>query len=116
LLSATPTSRKKEESLKIAVSTYKGTSKESLKTWFQEVDNAIVARGIQSDDLKIYFAILCLSDQAKMGKQMLEDDLAFPTFQLFRSDMEATFEPPKCEDRARAEFFKVCQGKYDLRW
>lgn len=119
LLSATPASRKKEESLKIAVSTYKGTSKESLKTWFQEVDNAIVARGIQSDDLKIHFAISCLGGQAKswaLGKQMLEDDLAFPSFQLFRSDMEATFEPPKCEFRARAEFLKVYQGKNDLRW
>jgi hypothetical protein len=115
LLSTTPTSRKKEESLKIAVSTYKGTSKESLKTWFQEVDNAIVAREIQSDDLKIHFAISCLGKSWALGKQMLEDDLAFPNFKAFRADMEATFEPPKCEFRARAEFLKVYQRKNDLR-
>jgi hypothetical protein len=75
LLSTTPTSRKKEESLKIALSTYQGTSKESLKTWFQEVDNAIVTRGIQSDDLKIHYAISCLGAQAKslaLRKQMLK--------------------------------------------
>ena len=119
-LSSKPsTPRKKEESLKIAVSSYKATSKESLKTWFQELDNAIVARGIQSDDLKIHFAISCLDGQAKswaLGKQMLLDDLAFPDFKAFRADMEATFEPPKCEFRARAEFLKVYQGKHDLRW
>ena len=119
LLSRTPTSRRKEESLKIAVSRYKGTSKESLKSWFQEVDNAIVARGIQSDDLKTHFAISCLDGQAKswaLGKQMLDADLAFPDFKAFRADMEATFEPPKCEFRARADFLKVYQGKNDLRW
>jgi hypothetical protein len=119
LLSTTPIFCKKEESLKIAVLSYKGTSKESLKTWFQEVDNAIVARGIQNDDLKIHFAISCLGAQAKswaLGKQMLEDDLAFPNFNAFRADMEATFEPPKCEFRARSEFLKVYQGKNDLRW
>lgn len=112
-------SGKKEQSLKIAVSKYKGTSKESLKTWFQEVDNAIVARGITNDDLKVHFAISCLDGQAKswaLGKQMLLDDLAFLDFKAFRADMEATFEPPKCEFRARAEFLKVYQGKNDLRW
>lgn len=119
LFSKPSTPRKKEESLKIAVSHYKGTSRESLKTWFQEIDNAIVARGIQSDDLKIHFAISCLDGQAKswaLGKQMLLEDLAFPDFKAFRADMEATFEPPKCEFRARAEFLKVYQGKHDLRW
>jgi hypothetical protein len=47
---------------------------------------------------------------------MLEDDLAFPHFKAFHADMEATFEPPKCEFRARAEFLKVYQGKNDLHW
>jgi len=118
-LQSGPAAPRREESLKIAVSSYNGTSKESLKTWFQEIDNAISARGIRSDDLKVHFAISCLEGQAKswaLGKQMLLDDLAFPDFQAFRADMEATFEPPKCEFRARAEFLKVYQGKNDLRW
>jgi len=69
--------------------------------------------------LRFTLSISCLDGQAKswaLGKQMLLDDLAFPDFKAFRADMEATFEPPKCEFRARAEFLKVYQGKHDLRW
>lgn len=109
-------SRGRAPTLKVDISKYSGDPKESVLRWFVELDAAITARGIRSDDLKITFAASNLSGRAKKWAygRMQANPLTFETLDEFKTLLRECFEPPKNEFRARVEFLSLKQGKRDL--
>lgn len=108
--------KKKAFPLKVDVGKYKGTENESLLRWLVEVEAAISARMIEDDRQKIAFAMSNLAGRAKtwaFGRR-LADQSAFSSYDELTKELRATFEPPKTEFRARAEFLDLKQGKRDI--
>ena len=104
------------ESLKIDVSKYKAVESDSLLRWFVELDDAIEARRIDDDAMKVKFAMSNLAGRAKawaLGLK-LHDPYVFPTYDVFKARLKQTFEPPRAEFRARAELLDLKQGKRDI--
>jgi Retrotransposon gag protein len=111
-----PPSPSHNRTLKLDVSKYSGSDKESLLRWLVELEAAIRARNITDPQMQVSFGMSCLSGRAKtwaFGRR-LADSKCFATYNLFRSDLREAFEPPKSEFRARAEFLKIKQGKRDI--
>ncbi|KAF1331227.1 reverse transcriptase, partial [Globisporangium splendens] len=84
---ATPVSSLRTVPLKLDVSPYRGGENEPLSRWFVELDAAIAAR------------------QLRDPSQQLRS---------FQDELKKAFEPPQSEFRARAEFLKLRQGRFDL--
>ena len=107
---------KRPTPLKVDVGKYRGTESESLLRWLVEVDAAIDARCIEDEHLKVAFAMSNLAGRAKtwaFGRR-LADSHCFNTYILLKQQLRETFEPPKSEFRARAEFLDIKQGKRDI--
>ena len=67
------------ETLKVDISKYRGVEADSLLRWFVELDDAIQARRIEDDAMKVPFAMSNLAGRAKdwaLGLQ-LHDSYAF---------------------------------------
>ena len=109
------TSRK--ETLKLSVSKFSGDSNEPLLRWLVEVEAAMTAQQLQIPGNQVAFAMSHLSGRAKswaFGRRMA-DPTCFSTYQSFRDDLRAAFEPPKSEFRARTEFLALRQNSGDLQ-
>lgn len=114
--STTPVASRGATSLKLEVSPYHGTEHEPLLRWFVELDASIEARLLKEEGQQVAFAMSKLSGRAKswaFGRR-LADPFCFPTYSEFKEELKATFEPPKCEFRARAEFLDLRQGRMGL--
>ena len=96
------TSRRRESSvrpIKMDITQYRGTEEESLPRWFIEVESAFMARQISDNEMQVFFAMSNLSGRARswaFGKR-LADPHCFAHFGEFRQEIEAAFQPPKCE-------------------
>lgn len=104
------------ESLKIDISKYKGIEGESLLRWLVELEDAMSARRIDNESMRVTFAVSNLAGRAKawaLGLK-LRDSHCFPSYESFRDQLRETFEPPKSEFRARTEFLDLKQGKRDI--
>jgi Retrotransposon gag protein len=104
------------ETLKVDVSKFRGAAGESLLRWFVELEAAMIARCIESDSMQVTFAMSHLAGRAKtwaFGRKMANAN-CFPTYQHLKQELQNTFEPPKTEFRARAEFLSMRQGKRDI--
>lgn len=104
------------DTLKVDVSKYKGAEGESLLRWLVELDDAIMARRIDDESMRVTFAVSNLAGRAKawaLGLK-LRDTNCFPSYEVFRHKLKQTFEPPKSEFRARTEFLELKQGKRDI--
>ncbi len=102
--------------VKVDVSKYKGLNTESLPRWLVEIDAAILARCIEEPSMQVTFAMSNLAGRAKswaFGRKMADRD-CFPSYESFKRELTETFEPPKTEFRARAEFLDLKQGKRDI--
>jgi hypothetical protein len=102
--------------VKIDAGIYKGEEGESLLRWFTEMDLSIFARQIMYPELQVAYAMSRLSGRAKswaFGKRMAEAK-CFPTYDSFKSELKAAFQPPKCEFRSRSRFLAISQGKRNL--
>ena len=111
-----PPSPSRNQSLKLDVSKYSGSDKESLLRWLVELEAALQARNLTNPQLQVAYAMSCLAGRAKtwaFGRR-LADPQCFGTYQRFREALREAFEPPKSEFRARAEFLKIRQGKRDI--
>ena len=75
-----------------------------------------MARQITDHHMQVFFAMSNLSGRARswaFGKR-LADPQCFAHFGEFRQEIEAAFQPPKCEFRQRSKFLALKQGKRDL--
>jgi hypothetical protein len=111
-----PPSPSHNRTLKLDVAKYSGSDKESLLRWLVELEAALLARNITTQQMQVAFAMSCLSGRAKtwaFGRR-LADPSCFGTYAQFRVALREAFEPPKSEFRARAEFLKIKQGKRDI--
>jgi Retrotransposon gag protein len=104
------------ETLKVDVSKYKGLEGESLLRWFVELEDAMAARRIDDESMRVTFAMSNLGGRAKawaLGLK-LRDVHCFPSYASFKHQLRESFEPPKSEFRARTEFLDLKQGKRDI--
>ena len=108
--------RSRATPLKVDVGKYAGRENESLLRWLVEVDQAIRARCIDDEAMKVAFVMSNLAGRAKtwaFGRR-LGVELCFSSYAELKKDLKQTFEPPKSEFRARAEFLDLKQGKRDI--
>ncbi|KAF1318072.1 reverse transcriptase, partial [Globisporangium splendens] len=113
---ATPVSSLRTVPLKLDVSPYRGGENEPLSRWFVELDAAITARQLRDPSQQVLFAMSNLAGRAKSwayGKR-LADLNCFPSYDHFKTELKKAFESPQSEFRARAEFLKLRQGRFDL--
>ncbi|KAF1336745.1 Pol protein, partial [Globisporangium splendens] len=113
---ATPVSSLRTVPLKLDVSPYRGGENEPLSRWFVELDAAITARQLRDPSQQVLFAMSNLAGRAKSwayGKR-LADLNCFPSYDHFKTELKKAFEPQQSEFRARAEFLKLRQGRFDL--
>lgn len=111
-----PPSPSHNRTLKLDVTKYSGSDKESLLRWLVELEAALQARNLTNPQLQVAYGMSCLAGRAKswaFGRR-LADPKCFGTYQQFRAALRDAFEPPKSEFRARAEFLKIKQGKRDI--
>lgn len=102
--------------LKLYVPLYKGGDSQNLPRWFVSVERAITAQQIADESLKVSFVISKLDGPARNWAEgcQLADPNAFPTYQRLKESLMETFQPPKSEFRARAEYLDIRQGKLDV--
>lgn len=102
--------------LKLHVPLYKGEDSQNLPRWFVSVERAITAQQINDESLKVSFVISKLDGPARNWAEgcQLSDPNAFPTYQGLKESLMETFQPPKSEFRARAEYLDIRQGKLDI--
>ncbi|KAF1327390.1 reverse transcriptase, partial [Globisporangium splendens] len=113
LRSASPEDQK---SAVLDVSPYRGGENEPLSRWFVELDAAIAARQLRDPSQQVLFAMSNLAGRAKSwayGKRLVDLN-CFPSYDHFKTELKKAFEPPQSEFRARAEFLKLRQGRFDL--
>ncbi|KAF1329645.1 reverse transcriptase, partial [Globisporangium splendens] len=113
---ATPVTTMRVAPLKLDVSPYRGGENEPLARWFVELDAAITARQLRDPMQQVLFAMSNLAGRAKSwayGKRLAEPH-CFYDLDDFKRELKRAFEPPQSEFRARAEFLKLRQGRYDL--
>ncbi|KAF1335621.1 Pol protein, partial [Globisporangium splendens] len=114
---ATPVSSLRTVPPKLDVSPYRGGENEPLSRWFVELDAAIAARQLRDPSQQVLFAMSNLAGRAKSwayGKRLVDLN-CFPSYDHFKTELKKAFEPPQSEFRARAEFLKLRQGRFDLR-
>ena len=102
--------------LKLHVPLYKGGDSQNLPRWFVSVERAIAAQQIVSESLKISFVISKLDGPARNwaeGCQLSDPDI-FKTYEGLKTSLMETFQPPKSEFRARAEFLDIRQDRLDI--
>ena len=102
--------------LKLYAPLYKGEETQNLPRWFVSVERAIVAQQIEDESLKVSFVISKLDGPARNWAEgcQLADPNAFLTYKGLKDSLMETFQPPKSEFRARAEYLDLRQGKMDI--
>ena len=102
--------------LKLDLSSYSGKEKESLVRWFVEIQTGISARRIKDDASKVAFALSHLAGPARAWgfNRLLADPDCFPTYEKFKEELAAEYEPPRTLHRSIAEFLELQQGKLTL--
>ena len=102
--------------LKLYVPLYKGGDSQNLPRWFVSVERAITAQQIEEESLKVSFVISKLDGPARNWAEgcQLADPKVFRTYKELKESLMETFQPPKSEFRARAEYLDIRQGKLDV--
>ena len=102
--------------LKIKVSTFEGMENENLSRWVLEMNLAISAQRIVSDETRVIFAISCLGGRAKEWAltQRLLDANTFQNWDDFVEKLRKVFLPPNNDFRTRAKFLACKQGARTL--
>uniref|UniRef100_A0AAV1U2E7 Retrotransposon gag domain-containing protein n=1 Tax=Peronospora matthiolae TaxID=2874970 RepID=A0AAV1U2E7_9STRA len=112
-----PTHMRRPKTLKIDISRYKRIDEDSLLSWFVELDDAIRARLIESDEMQVTFALSNLTGRAKtwaLGLK-LHDPNVFGSLDILKYRLKETFfDPPRAEYRARSALLRLKQGKSDV--
>uniref|UniRef100_A0AAV1V6B1 Uncharacterized protein n=1 Tax=Peronospora matthiolae TaxID=2874970 RepID=A0AAV1V6B1_9STRA len=111
-----PTHMRRTETLKIDISRYKGTDEDYLLRWFVELDDAIRARHIEGDEMKVTFALSDVTGPAKIWASglKLHDPNVFESLGILKYRLKKTFGPPRAEFRARSALLMLKHGKRDV--
>ena len=114
--SARTTSLQQSKPLKLYVPVYKGGDSQNLPRWFVSVERAITAQLIFEESLKVSFVISKLDGPARNWAEgcQLADPKVFPSYKVLKDLLMETFQPPKSEFRARAEYLDIRQGTLDV--
>lgn len=114
--SSPPSPKANTFGLKLKLSKYSGKEKESLRRWFVEIQTGISARKIYDEPTKVAFALSHLAGPARAWgfNRLLADPHCFPTYDDFKEEIAAEYEPPRTLHRAIAEFLELQQGKLSL--
>lgn len=102
--------------VKLEIPTYKGGESEHLPRWIAELEMALKARGLTTEELKVGFAISKLGGRSKqwaIAKRMAVPT-CFDKYDDFIADLKKAFQPPKCELRTRAIFLELSQGNQSI--
>ena len=102
--------------LKVPIHSYSGSERENLPRWFLEIEMALHARQIDSDDQKVVFMIAHLAGRARawaFSNAMLNQGV-FPDYEELKRSLRESFQPPKSEFRTRQTFLAIKQGKRSL--
>ena len=102
--------------IKFRVSSYMGRERENILRWFIELETAMSARLILAEESKVGFAISQLAGRAKdwaLGLKLVESG-CFPSYEVFKTKLRATFEPTQRELRSRTDFLSLRQGNRHL--
>ena len=102
--------------VKLDVTKYRGQSEENLAHWLLSVTTAGTALLIQDEDLQVAFAISHLAGRAKDWSyaKLMENELAFPTWESFKSQLRAAFQPANAQMQFKARLLTCRQGKRSL--
>ena len=102
--------------VKLDVAKYRGSSEENLAHWLLSVNTAGTALLIEDEDLQVAFAISHLAGRAKDWSyaKLMENEHAFPTWELFKSQLRAAFQPANAEMQFKARLLTCRQGKRSL--
>lgn len=102
--------------VKLDVSKYRGSSEENLAHWLLSVTTAGTALLISDEDLQVAFAISHLAGRAKDWSyaKLMENEHAFPTWDSFKSQLRAAFQPANAEMQFKARLLTCRQGKRSL--
>jgi hypothetical protein len=102
--------------LKLHVPLYKGGDSQNLPRWFVSIERAIFAQQITDEHLKVSFVISKLDAPARNWAEgcQLADENVFQSYEDLKERLMETFQPPKSEFRARAEFLDIRQDKLDI--
>jgi hypothetical protein len=102
--------------LKLHVPLYKGGDSQNLPRWFVSVERAIFAQQITDEHLKVSFVISKLDGPARNWAEgcQLADENVFQSYEDLKERLMETFQPPKSEFRARAEFLDIREDKLDI--
>ena len=113
---ANETQPQRPKPLKLHVPLYKGGDSQNLPRWFVSVERAISAQQITDESLKVSFVISKLEGPARNWAEgcQLADANVFPSYEDLKDRLMETFQPPKSEFRARAEFLDIRQDKLDI--
>jgi len=113
---ALETQHQRPKPLKLHVPLYKGGDSQNLPRWFVSVERAISAQQITDESLKVSFVISKLEGPARNWAEgcQLADENVFRTYEVLKERLMETFQPPKSEFRARAEFLDIRQDKLDI--
>jgi hypothetical protein len=106
----------RDRPLKVHVSHFGGSEDDNLLAWLLEVETAILAAQISDEVTKVTYGISFLQGRAKKWaiSARLANTLAFPTWEDFKTSIQAVFQPPKSEFRARTKFLALKQDRKDL--
>jgi hypothetical protein len=100
----------------VNVSNFAGEEDENLLAWLLEVETAILAAQVTDEVTKVTYGISLLEGRAKKWaiSARLANTLAFPTWNAFKESIQAVFQPPKSEFRARTKFLALKQERKEL--
>ena len=99
--------------LKLDVSPYRIGEKKPLSRWFVALVAAFTARQLHDPSQQVLFTMSNLAGRAKTWayEKHFSDPKCFYSYDDFKAELKASFEPHQSEFCARAEFLKLCQGR-----